>query len=469
MSRPVRRPGKKRSSYGYRWPRLHLTPMRLMVAALILAVGGWLILSRSLPFAVTDTATALWLSPSHPAPQIVMARQLREQLFRSLAKSQASNTTQASIATPSKVGQPTPDEKAEQDRLKARITALAKRVLASEPLNAEAYRILGEVADDPNEARRLMKKAVARSRRESIAVFWLLNDSTTKKNEVTSALDYADMLLRSRPQLTRYVVGYMAHIAERDTAGFEQLVSRLGSDPPWRSSVLRALPRAVKDPETPLRVIKGLEKLNSPVEPDHYGPYVQHLIEQKRIPRAYATWLQLQTPEQLKAVRLINNGGFDRDISNGPFGWQISRSQNALTAFEPHASRADSRSFRIVFGRGRVKLAGPRQLVVLAPGTYKLSGEFIGKIEAQRGLKWEIRCASRKSLGASEPIADTYKDWTQFEFTFVVPAGKDCLGQIVRLIHTSRSASEEFISGEIWFDDIRIAPKQDAKRSLPRK
>ena len=44
-------------------------------------------------------------------------------------------------------------------------------------LNAEAYRLLAEMERDPDRARLPMQEAVKRSRRESVAVFWLLNDS----------------------------------------------------------------------------------------------------------------------------------------------------------------------------------------------------------------------------------------------------------------------------------------------------
>jgi hypothetical protein len=42
-----------------------------------------------------------------------------------------------------------------------------------------------------------------------------------------------------------------------------------------------------------------------------------------------------------------------------------------------------------------------------------------------------------------------------------VPAGGDCVGQVVRLFHDSRSASEELISGEVWFEGLHLERSRD--------
>ena len=454
MRRAVRRKRNRRSGLGFSRMRPTLSPMRVMIALLLLVVGGWLILTRSLPFALaeSDPVTAAWLSPNHPAPQLVLARQLRDELFRSIAEDKKAkgdgaasdgSTLQALKA-------------ARQTELKAKIAEHAKRVIESEPLNAEAYRMLGEVAKDQSEARTYMEKAVARSRRESIAVYWLLNDSSTQ-GEFGRAMDYADILLRSRRQLSTYVIRYLGHNAEKDKVAFDLLVSRLGKEPPWRALVLRRLPRAVRDLRSPLRIMNALKERNSPVSPQNYHPYLKYLVSKKLIHLAYTAWLQLQTPEELALVRLINNGSFDRAISGSPFGWQTGRSQNALTAFEPHPTRPEGRAFRTVFGEGQVRYSGLRQILVLSPGSYVISGEVIGQIEAKRGLKWTLRCVGGRLLGESAAILNKYSNWTPFSFPVVIPDRSDCPGQELRLRHTSRSASETFATGEIWFDNIDIA------------
>ena len=45
--------------------------------------------------------------------------------------------------------------------------------------------------------------------------------------------------------------------------------------------------------------------------------------------------------------------------------------------------------------------------------------------------------------------------WKEFKVQFRVP-DTGCRAQIVRLDLDARSASEQFISGSMWFDDLQI-------------
>jgi hypothetical protein len=46
-------------------------------------------------------------------------------------------------------------------------------------------------------------------------------------------------------------------------------------------------------------------------------------------------------------------------------------------------------------------------------------------------------------------------EWQNFELSFSVPEG-ECPAQYVTIASGARSASEQFISGTIWFDDLKI-------------
>ena len=154
---------------------------------------------------------------------------------------------------------------AARDALRDEIRELALRAIAADPLNARAFRLLAETSDDTDQVRVLMQKALQRSRRESVAAFWLLNDSFTRR-DYKSALDYGDIVLRTRSRLGMRVFDYFAVIAE-DAQGRELLTGQLVHEPAWRTDFFQALPGKAKKPETPLgaydRVTRVRETRNS--------------------------------------------------------------------------------------------------------------------------------------------------------------------------------------------------------------
>ncbi|MDX2203449.1 MAG: hypothetical protein NW223_11930, partial [Hyphomicrobiaceae bacterium] len=71
------------------------------------------------------------------------------------------------------------------------------------------------------------------------------------------------------------------------------------------------------------------------------------------------------------------------------------------------------------------------------------------------GLVWVVACAEGKELGRSPMMLGVNPAWTPIEFRFTVPDG-DCRAQSIRLLHDSRSASEQLVTGRSYHDDIRI-------------
>ena len=81
--------------------------------------------------------------------------------------------------------------------LRSEIRAWANTALLQDPFNARALRILGQVADSDQQTSNYMQKSVARSRHESLALYWLMQQAYLEA-DYDRAGAYADMLLRSR-------------------------------------------------------------------------------------------------------------------------------------------------------------------------------------------------------------------------------------------------------------------------------
>jgi hypothetical protein len=123
------------------------------------------------------------------------------------------------------------------------------------------------------------------------------------------------------------------------------------------------------------------------------------------------------------------------------------------------AARSDGgggRALFMQFGPGRVEFPGVGQLLFLAPGIYEFQGAYKVDLISQLGLQWRITCADGQKLlnEDTDPFSGIDPRWKEFQISFIVPSG--CLAQNLRLVSGARSASEKFMSGSVWFDNLKI-------------
>jgi hypothetical protein len=425
----------------------------------------WLVLTKSLPYALAPTRAdaALTLNPNNPVALLVKAEERRTKLIAlaSIGAEKAKGTADDVRGERSDTLSNLPEAQESEplgaiESLRAEIRDLALRALANDPLNASAYRSLAEVVSDPDQVRLLMRKAFEHSRRESIAVFWLINDSYYRK-DFKGTLHYSDILLRARPELGTYVYGYLSLLAS-EPEGRSLLVERLASEPDWRNQFFQVFPRTCRDADAPLLVMTALRSAGKPVSDKDLAPYLNFLIGTNRIDAAYNAWLQFLTEAQLEKAEILTNGRFENKPSGLPFDWKIDPGRNAVADFVPLAKNSAGNAFHIKFGDGRIQFPRLSQVLFLPPGRYRLEGNLRGAISGKRGLRWQIRCASGSPgiLGETEMLLGQSLQWRVFTFDAEVPEHSQCSGEILQLIHDARSSSEEFLAGEVWFSDLRL-------------
>ena len=138
--------------------------------------------------------------------------------------------------------------------------ASAERALLNDPLNARAFRILGQIAQaeaDQEHTEQLMQAATDRSLRESAAAYWMMQESY-EKEDFRTALRHADTLLRTRPQIIDEIMPTLVRIAEQRD-GILELERLLAGNPPWRSRFFEVLPARISDARTPLHLLLSLK------------------------------------------------------------------------------------------------------------------------------------------------------------------------------------------------------------------
>jgi tetratricopeptide (TPR) repeat protein len=443
---------------------------RRVRAILFIALGGvlaWQVVSRSLAAHLATVApeAALRLRPDEPIALLNLAS---KKLAFEARSTHAASQTPVAVALPS-----TPPQAAEDGSTTSEIDsfpsgALAESALVHNPLSASALRVLGQLAEAAGDEQRtadLMQAAARRSIRESMAIYWLARSHFLKQDYEATAR-YADVLLRTRPQILPQVLPILARMAEHAEAR-NALERLLAGNPPWRAKFLAVLPSGISDARTPLNLLLSLKNTPTPPTPVDLHSYLGFLIGHKLYELAYYTWLQFLSAEQLNSAGLLFNGSFEFTPSGLPFDWVITPG-SSVTVEIASPDAGSKRGLYIEFGHGRVDFRGVSQLVMLAPGTYRLAGRYKGETAGRRGLKWRLACAGESSvvLGESAMAIGVASSWTDFEFGFAVPPA--CRAQRLELLLDARSSSEKLVSGFLWYDDLRISRASEISGPLER-
>jgi hypothetical protein len=436
-------------------------PVRLAAIGALSLGLAWAVITKSLPYALAKAHPdlALRLNPRNPEALIAKARELRLRLMDETPVPFAApeRGEDRSVARPQDAGEST-DTNGLNSRaaaLSLRIRELARQAIASGPLNPEAYRLFAETVQDLNHRRALMKEALRRSRREPAALLWLMSDAANKR-EYDAALGYAGLMLQSYPESGKYLIKYIWVITS-DPHGLDAVSRSLANKPGWRKQVFEDIPYQMIGTSIPLALMAALKRQDAPPSPSELRPYLDRLVGEDRLDYAFNVWLQFLPPVEAGDLKLLTNGNFERVPSGSPFDWRIAPGVNATADLSPRSGGRQG-AFKVTFGTGRVRFPELSQILLLPPGRYRFEGKLSGRLLGERGLRWQLSCASgtRRFIAETEMLFDGSPQWDVFGLEAEIPHLKECKGQLLRLYHDARSASEEFISGEISFSGLQI-------------
>jgi len=268
----------------------------------------------------------------------------------------------------------------------------------------------------------------------------------------------------------------LVRIAENQDSA-KELKKLLANNPPWRKDFFRRLNSNISDARTPLTIFLSLKDTGAPPTNEEISYYLNFLIDHKLYDLAYYCWLQFLPVEQLSEAGNLFNGSFEFTPSGLPFDWVWKENSGFTIEIAAPSDQEKTRALHIEFlpDSGRVDFSAVTELVMLPPGNYQFQGRYRGTIISQRGLQWRISCAgdegkppiaeSPKPAAESPMGSDQDSAWQDLQFSFSVPQA-NCPAQYVALISSARSASEQFISGTIWYDDLKIT---DESVAVPSK
>ena len=189
---------------------------------------------------------------------------------------------------------------------------------------------------------------------------------------------------------------------------------------------------------------------------------IDRLKAAARWQEAHQLWLNTLPRERLRDVGFVFNGSFEFAPTDRGFDWILqARSEreagHAAQVFQvPGAS--GKRALRIAYNGRRQHGVPVRQFLALAPGRYEVAG--MGRpdgVKAARGIHWTVRCVERGKpqavIAASERFLGS-SEWRRFAMELIV--ADSCAGQVLQLEPVGDDGALAFVSGNAWFDDLKV-------------
>jgi tetratricopeptide (TPR) repeat protein len=429
---------------------------RNALVCLLAAALCWLVVTRSLPTYLARVApeTALLINANQPDALLRLAEEKLTAEQTRIEKAAAETPATAKSAADTKV-----DKKLDHD-----VRALVLRASKLDPLNAQVPHLLADLAElagDRPQATSQLEATLRHSLHDSQAIYKLILFNIEAR-DYDKATTYTELLLRVNPHSFQVVQPILFHLANTEAAT-EALTAMFGRSTYGRTWFFGELPPKATDLRIPQTLLLGLQNTANPPTSRELSPYLQFLLDRHQLyGLAYYTWLQFTPPEHFDNNNLVFNGSFQRPTTAMPFDWQIQAGSGVTAQIVSKPLEDGNQGLNLEFGSGRVEFGGVHQALLLAPGTYDFSIEYRGSLSGRRGLVWQVSCSKPNAQILETPVqVGLQPTWKTISQSFTVPEA-GCLGQRLALVHTARSASEQMLSGSVWYKQVRIRRRPEA-------
>ena len=198
------------------------------------------------------------------------------------------------------------------------------------------------------------------------------------------------------------------------------------------------------------------------------------LVSQEKFDDAGTVWRQAVARDADSAPAyagnsLVYDGGFEKDISGGGFGWRQIDAKGADFDFDTDVKHSGSRSARLIFdGSENLSYEGLSQNVLVCPNTrYRFQG-FIrtDQISTESGMRFEILDPKdQHALDIVTPNETGTLPWTLEQIDFTTGPRTHLI--LIRLARKPSERLDNDLRGTVWIDDLSIVPR-GAGQEAPR-
>lgn len=330
----------------------------------------------------------------------------------------------------------------------------ARNLLAREPLEGRAFRVLGEAASRQGRqdvALKLYSIAARRAPRDIPARAWLARHYLEQR-DFPRALAHIDFVLRTTPDRSRGIYRILRELAPlvQDEGFADALATMLLTSPPWRDDMLRLTGGF---PDANSRILENLRKRGA-LSQDEYAAWLDGLMSQGRWGEAYARWAN-DAVALGGRLPLLYNGDFSHVPSDIGFDWRAKEVDGVSAEYAAAAGEKGGAAHLQFLGRPFAD-AGLRHPLFLFPGNYRLDMRMRAQgLHTGLILHWRLDCQGRAGVLADGGPLDGSYDWVNTSVDFTVPPA-NCPGQVLHLVNPAEKGSEQRVEGALWIDDVAI-------------
>jgi hypothetical protein len=190
----------------------------------------------------------------------------------------------------------------------------------------------------------------------------------------------------------------------------------------------------------------------APPTGDELAVYLRSLVGAQKFDQAAQDWRQLTHGAGQSGY--VYDGDFERAPGQTPFDWTLSDGVGWTATIADAPGAGHGQALRVEYDGVSPPLA-VRQLLVLPPGDYRMSGQAYGEGDADpRALGWSVACATTGQVLGGAPMPVAKGQWSQFAVALNVPA-EGCPAQWLTLTATPGDLHTDITA---WFDDIAVTP-----------
>ena len=291
--------------------------------------------------------------------------------------------------------------------------AAAKSPLAPEPFLVRG--VEAQLAGDRRLAGQAFLAAKLRDGR-SIPARYFLAEQYFRSGDAAHGLREIALLARMVPNGVAGLAPFIATYA-KDERNRPQLLSLFRSDPQLEGAALTTLASDAANADLVLELANSSNR-----QPLWAERLLQTLVAAGQYEKAHGIWARLAHIAP-SSSQLVFDPGFRGSDAPPPFNWALTSSTVGLAERQP-----GGRLHVVFYGQEDGVLAS--QLLVLAPGHYRLAMSVAGDLSHAGSLSWTVTCAASNTELVSLRLSDS--KLASQGVTFDVPV--DCSAQHLQLV-----------------------------------